>query len=148
MRDPCFHALVLVSFGFFLTWCNSFLFIRHLVTPRSLSGLLFFFFLDSLCTWGFPGGSDGKESTFSAGGLIWSLVWSLVEKIPRRREWQLTPVFLPGESHEQRSLAGYSPWSYKESGTAQRLTLCTLRCQWWMRSFLKKVNFSCGNLHF
>ena len=32
-----------------------------------------------------------------------------VEKIPWRRKWQLTPVFLPGEYHGQRSLAGYSP---------------------------------------
>ena len=31
-----------------------------------------------------------------------------VRKIPWRREWQLTPVFLPGESHGQRILAGYS----------------------------------------
>jgi len=30
--------------------------------------------------------------------------------IPWRREWQLTPVFLVGEFHEQRKLAGYSPW--------------------------------------
>ena len=33
-----------------------------------------------------------------------------VRKIPRRRKWQPTPVFLPGESHRQRSLAGCSPW--------------------------------------
>ena len=32
-----------------------------------------------------------------------------VGKIPWRKEWQLTPIFLPGESHGQRSLAGYSP---------------------------------------
>ena len=32
-----------------------------------------------------------------------------VGKIPWRRKWQPTPVFLPGESHGQRSLAGYSP---------------------------------------
>ena len=30
-----------------------------------------------------------------------------------RRKWQSTPVFLPGKSHGQRSLAGYSPWSPK-----------------------------------
>ena len=34
---------------------------------------------------------------------------------PGEREWQPTPVFLPGESHGQRSLAGYSPWGHKES---------------------------------
>ena len=33
----------------------------------------------------------------------------LVKKIPWRRKWQPTPVFLPGESHGQRSPAGYSP---------------------------------------
>ena len=36
-----------------------------------------------------------------------------VGRIPWRREWLLTPVFLPGESHGQRSLAGYSPWGCK-----------------------------------
>ena len=34
-----------------------------------------------------------------------------------------TPVFLPGKSHGQRSLAGYSPWDYKESDTTEQLTL-------------------------
>ena len=38
-----------------------------------------------------------------------------VGKIPWRRAWQLTPVFLPRESHGQRSLVGYSPWGRKES---------------------------------
>ena len=37
-----------------------------------------------------------------------------VRKITWRRKWQPTPVFLPRESHEQRSLTGYSPWGYKE----------------------------------
>ena len=44
-----------------------------------------------------------------------------VRNIPWRREWQPTPVFLPGESHGQRSLAGYSPWGQKESDTTERL---------------------------
>ena len=34
---------------------------------------------------------------------------------PWRRAWQTTPVFLPGESHEQRNLVGYSPQGHKES---------------------------------
>ena len=44
-------------------------------------------------------------------------------KIPWRRKWQPNPVFLPGESHGQRSLASYSPWGCKESDTTERLTL-------------------------
>jgi len=39
---------------------------------------------------------------------------SWVRKNPWRKEWQPTPVFLPGESHGQESLAGYSPWGHKE----------------------------------
>ena len=38
-----------------------------------------------------------------------------VRKIPWRKAWQPTPVFVPGESHRQRSLAVYSPWGHKES---------------------------------
>ena len=34
---------------------------------------------------------------------------------PQRKAWQPTPVFLPGESHGQRTLVGYSPWGHKES---------------------------------
>ena len=36
-----------------------------------------------------------------------------------RREWKPTPVFLPGESHGQKTLVGYSPWSHKESDTTE-----------------------------
>ena len=36
-----------------------------------------------------------------------------VRKIPWRRKWQPTPVFLPGKSHGQRSLGGYSPWGWQ-----------------------------------
>ena len=42
-----------------------------------------------------------------------------VGMIPWSRVWQPTPVFLPGESHGQRSLVGYSPWGCKESDTAE-----------------------------
>ena len=48
------------------------------------------------------------------------VVRSWVGKIPWRREWQPTTVFLPGESHGQ-SLAGYSPWGWKESDTTELL---------------------------
>ena len=39
----------------------------------------------------------------------------------RRRQWQPTPVLLPGKSHERRSLVGCSPWSCKESDMTERL---------------------------
>ena len=46
-----------------------------------------------------------------------------VGKIPWRREWQPTPVFLPGEFHGQKSLMGYSPWGCKESDTTEPLII-------------------------
>ena len=42
-------------------------------------------------------------------------VQSLGREIPCRRAWQPTPVFFPGESHRQRTLAGYSPQSHKQT---------------------------------
>jgi len=44
-----------------------------------------------------------------------------VRKIPWRKTWQPTPVFLPGQSHGQRSLVGYSPWGHKEFDTTKQL---------------------------
>ena len=44
-------------------------------------------------------------------------------KIPWRREWQPTPVFLTGESHGQRSFAGNSPYGHKESDTTEQMAL-------------------------
>jgi len=44
-------------------------------------------------------------------------------KIPWRRKWQPTPVFLPEEFHGQRSLAGYSPWGHKDLDMTELLTL-------------------------
>ena len=45
-----------------------------------------------------------------------------VGKIPWRREWLSIPVFLPGESHGQRNLAGYSPWGHKELDMTEQLS--------------------------
>ena len=44
-------------------------------------------------------------------------------RLPWRRAWQPTPIFLPGESHEQRSLVGYNPKGRKESDMTERLTV-------------------------
>ena len=66
--------------------------------------------------WGFPGGSVVKnppamqETSRRHGFDPW------VRKIPWRRTWQPTPVFLPGEFQRQRSVAGYSPWGHKRVG--------------------------------
>ena len=62
---------------------------------------------DVLC----PGGSDGKASCLQCGRPGF---YPWVGKILRRRKWQPTPVLLPGKSHGQRSIVGYSPQGCKE----------------------------------
>ena len=57
---------------------------------------------------GRPRWLSGKESTWQSRG---SLGW----EDPQRRKWQPTPVFLPRESHGQRSLAAYHLWGHKQS---------------------------------
>ena len=56
---------------------------------------------------------SGKESTWQCRRCEFN-PW--VRKSPWRRSWQPTPVFLPGKSHGQRCLAGYSPWGCKRIG--------------------------------
>ena len=62
-----------------------------------------------------------KESACNAGRPC--RFYPRVGKIPWRRAWQPTPVFLPGEFHGQRSLAGYGPWGRKDWDTTEGLTL-------------------------
>ena len=63
----------------------------------------------------FPRWCSGTESTCQCRRHKSCRFHPWVGKIPWRRKWQSTPVFLPGEVHEQRSLVGYSSWSRKES---------------------------------
>ena len=62
----------------------------------------------------FPWWLSSKEAACNVGATG-DMVDPWVRKIPWRRAWQPTPVFLPGESHGQRSLARYSLWGHKES---------------------------------
>ena len=71
---------------------------------------------------GFPDDSVGEESFCQCRRCKRRGFDSWVRKIPWRRKWQPTPVFLPGEAHGQRSLVGYSPWGRKESDTTKRLS--------------------------
>ena len=68
-----------------------------------------------------------SEAVFLPGGFVvknhtavkeaW--VWSLGQEEPLEEEMAATPVFSPGKSHGQRSLAGYSPWGLTESDTTE-----------------------------
>ena len=81
----------------------------------------------------FPGDSVVKNLPANAGDEGDTLGrW--IGKIPWRRKWQLTPVFLPGEFNGQRSLVGYSSWDHKESNMTEWLAHVTKVC----------MGFPCG----
>ena len=64
---------------------------------------------------GFPGGASGKEPACQCKRQKSLAFDPRIRKIPWRRVWQPTPVFLPGESHGQRSLEGCGSYGHKES---------------------------------
>ena len=72
---------------------------------------------------GFPGGSEVKAVCPQCGRPGFN-PW--VRKIPWRRKWQPTPVFLPGESRGRRSLVGYGPWGHKETDMTEWLHIQSL----------------------
>ena len=61
------------------------------------------------------------KNLIANAGNVRDVIDPWVRKIPWRKKWPLPPVFLPGESHGQRSPAGHSPWGHKESDTVERL---------------------------
>ena len=79
---------------------------------KSWTGLSNFHFF------GFPISPDGRVCLQCR--RPWFNPW--VRKIPWRRKWQRTPVFLSGKSHGRRALAGYTTWGHKESDTTKQLT--------------------------
>ena len=101
---------------------------------------LLIFFKFSVLSWkeyplsrnksGFPRWLSGKESACQCrrpGFAPW------VGKIPWRRKWEPTPVFLPGKSHGQRSLVGDSPWGHKRVGCRKNQSVYRfLICIWFL----------------
>ena len=79
----------------------------------------YLFYISSCVYEGFPGGASGKEPACRWRRPKKGRFHPWVGKMPWRRAQQPTPVFLPGESHGQRSLAGYSP-RVRESQTRQQ----------------------------
>ena len=75
-----------------------------------------YIYLSIYLSGGFQGGASGKEPTSQWRKLKRCGFSPWVGKIPWRNKQQPIPVFLPGKSHEQRNLVGYSPWGCKELG--------------------------------
>ena len=79
-------------------------------------------FIIPCAVFGLPRWRSGKDSACQCKRLkrLGFNLW--VRKIPWRRKWQPTPVFLLGKSHGQRRLVSYSPWDHKESDITEQLS--------------------------
>ena len=80
---------------------------------------------NSSLSWGFSSGASGKEPAFQCRRLQRHRVSLWVGKVRRRRNWQPTPVVLPGESHGQRSLEGSQRVSQRVRHDRKRLSTST-----------------------
>ena len=71
---------------------------------------------------GVPGGASSVESSCQCRRHKSGRFDLWVRRISWSRKWQPVPIFLPGKSHGQRSLAAYIPWGHKESDTTEQLS--------------------------
>ena len=114
MYRPMYHATsVMISFSFLLcSYSTDF--------PCSFRSILKQI-SDTLLA--FPGSANGKEPACHSRRCKRRRFDHWVRKILWRRAWQPTPIFLPEDSHGQRSLVGYSPRGCKESDTTEQLSM-------------------------
>ena len=97
----------------YAVWFIHIVYLRHShvnVTCFHLFGIGQLLFHVLIVLWGLPWWFNRKKPTCQCRRHGFSL-W--VGKIPWRRKWQHTPLFLPGKSHKQRSLTGYSSWFFE-----------------------------------
>ena len=109
---------------FHVNQVNQPLFSTHFPTTLFFPNLILYFELNKslLANSVHPSNYPGSRQCGKPGFDPW------VRKILWRRKWQPTPVLLPGKSHGQRSVVGYSPWGHKESDTTERLQFSGLFC--------------------
>ena len=88
-----------------------------------------------------PRWQSGKESTCQCRRHKRYGFNPRIGKIPWRRKWQPTPMFLPGKFHGQKSLAGYSPWGHEELDTTEQLSSEQHMYEWsrkhWVEGYTK-----------
>ena len=92
----------------------------------------------------FPGGSDDKSSYYNVGDLG-SIPGS--GRSPGKGSGQPTPAFLPGKSHGQRSLVGYSPWGRQELDMIElHFHFLSLAFSYWFIISFKSRNYYCYSI--
>ena len=101
----------------YFLWYKNFYWIKFSVTFGLNRFLHCFMVLTSI--WGAPGGASGKEPSCQCRRCKRHRFDPWVRKIPWRKAWKSTPVFLLGESHGHRSPVSYISWGRKESVTTE-----------------------------
>ena len=84
--------------------------------------------------WSYPKWCSGKEPAYQGRRCKRHVFNPWVEKMPWRRRWLPTPVFLPGKSHGQRSLVGYGPWGHKHDWPTEHIHTEESTVWYWQRN--------------
>ena len=104
MYMECFSGKVLFNLCKIPTVCRKhYKFCLFLLCLKVNVNISFIFSLWHIGVWGFPSGTSGKETTCQCRRHMWYRFDPWVRKIPWRRAWEPTQVFLPRESHGQRN---------------------------------------------
>ena len=138
---PVFSFFVFPLFSFSLLFlCSNLCAFLNMVQISILNIMCFGIFLWVLCAWGLPRWLSGEEAAYQCGSHRRCRFDPWVGKIPWRRKWQPTPVFLPGKSHGQRSLVSSCPWGHKKSDmTAHTCAACLVLVQQQGYNFTKST---------
>ena len=130
MITPIFGLFIFELDTFFSFWIGHILPYHAIICHLLCHGYSVFQILRCILKWywvtinarGFTGGASGKEPACQCRRHKRLMFNPWVGKIPWSRKWQPTPVFLPGESHGQRSLAGCGPWDHKSQILLKQLS--------------------------
>ena len=88
---------------------------------------------------GFSGGSSDKQTSWQCRRHKRCKFDPCIGKIPWRRAWQPTPIFLPEESHGQKSLSSYSPWDCKESDMTEATYHAFMQLIWYINTCFRDI---------
>ena len=134
-------------------WLSPMVWLNHsdfILGPQSYLFSFFFFLRITVSSSSLHNFQPNRKKQIKNNRGMWS--WSLwgfgsFPSASWRRQWQPTPVLLPGKSHGWRSLVGWSPWGSRRVGLDWATSLSLFTCMHWRRKWQPTPVFLPGESH-